>query len=92
MVNDSVSGLIPLTNLDTQTFEKTISKLENFWKAKSIAYLNKFGLPTLSAIAVTDWNREIKQKLFEICHNKNWNSVVIRTDKEKETGQNIPRG
>ena len=92
MENDCVSGLIPLTNLDTQTVEKTINKLENFWKAKSIAYLDKFGLPTLSAIAVTDWNHEIKQNLLEICHNKNWNSVVIRTDKEKETGQNIPRG
>jgi len=67
MENDSVNGLVPLTNLDTQTFEKTISKLENFWKAKSIAYLDNFGLPTLYAIAVTDWNHEIKQKLLEIC-------------------------
>lgn len=92
MQNDFVSGLIPLTNLDTQSFEKIISKLENFWKAKSIAYLDKFGLPTLEAVAITDWNMKIKQNLLEFCNTKNWNSVVIRTDKERETGKDIPRG
>lgn len=86
------NGLIPLTNLELKDFEKTITKLNDFWKAKSIAYLDKFGLPTLPAIAITNWNEEVKTELIQICKEKGWNSVVIRTDKKAETGERIPRG
>lgn len=86
------NGLIPLTSLESKDFEKTIIQLNDFWKAKSIAYLDKFGLPTLSAIAITTWNDKIKENLLNYCKNKNWSSVVIRTDKAKETGEKIPRG
>ena len=90
--DDYVSGFIPLTNLTHQDFEKTIRKLENFWKAKSIALLDRFGLHTLSAVAITSWDEKIKQKLVNFCKVNDWNSVVIRTDKKKETGKDIPRG
>jgi len=50
--NYDTNSLIPLTNLESKDFEKTITKLNDFWKAKSIVYLDKFGLPTLPAIAI----------------------------------------
>lgn len=86
------NSLIPLTNLESKDFEKTITKLNDFWKAKSIVYLDKFGLPTLPAIAITNWNEDVKNELIQICKEKGWNSIVIRTDKKAETGERIPRG
>ncbi|NDB92670.1 MAG: hypothetical protein EB167_08270, partial [Nitrososphaeria archaeon] len=92
MKDDNISDFLPLTNLTAQDFDKTIAKLDEFWKAKSIAILDKLGFHVLPGAAILAWNEKISLKLLNYCKENNWTSVTIRTDKAKETGENIPRG
>lgn len=84
--------VFPLFALESDQISKTLSWLEGYWKAQSIVYLGELGLPTLPAIAVTEWNNEIQNYLMKFFKERNWKSVVIRTDKASETGKGVPRG
>jgi hypothetical protein len=90
---DQISaGIYPLFNLEKDRLKKTLLELDGYWKTCSIVYIDQLGLPTLPAIAITTWSQNVKENLTRILKEKNWSSVVIRTDKKKETGENIPRG
>ena len=92
MDQHATSAIYPLFGLSGEKLQSTLTTLKDYWKAKSIIYLNVLGLPTLKAVAVTNWNVSIKRQLMQFLNQEGWTSVVIRTDRKGGMGVRPPLG
>lgn len=72
--------------------EETLGLLNDYWKAKSIIYLELLGLPTLKGIAITKWNATTRTKVLEFIASQGWDAVTIRSDGKDDTGKKSPQG
>jgi len=95
--NDVVSNarnpqFYPLFGLTSNKLQSTLEALDGYWKAKSTIYLDVLGLPTLKGIAVKAWDEHTKVAVRDYLASRGWKSVVIRSDKQDETGIDIPVG
>jgi hypothetical protein len=92
MSKNRASAIYRLYGLSGKLLQSTLNDLEEYWKAKSIIYLDILGLPTLKGVAVTDWNDSIKHELKRFLNLEGWKAVVIRTDRKGGMGVHPPIG
>lgn len=66
--------------------------LQGYNKTTSIFEVLQLGLPTQEGIIITDWNDNVANITQSFLNIKQWNQVLIRTDKKGETGKYMRGG
>lgn len=73
--------------LPVSSFGTARQSLSRYTKFLSIAYLSRLQLPTLDGLFVMRWSPAAADELHAFIEGHRFDSALIRTDRERETGQ-----